>query len=137
WILAGVLPPLLYSAAASMPSLDFRREFTAIGSLSVVLVLVSTLVTGLFFTWAIPGLSLAWGIALGAIVSPTDAVATSIVKKTGVSPRVVTMLEGEGLLNDATALVLLRSAIAATAATVSLGGVAGSFLAALAVAIIV
>ncbi|QGH69747.1 sodium:proton antiporter [Pseudactinotalea sp. HY158] len=134
WILAGVLPPLLYSAAASMPSLDFRREFTAIGSLSVVLVIVSALLTGLFFTWVIPGLSLAWGIALGAIVSPTDAVATSIVKRTGISPRVITMLEGEGLLNDATALVLLRAAIAATAAAVSIVGVAGSFALAVAVA---
>lgn len=127
WILAGVLPPLLYSASVSMPSMDFRREFTAIGGLSVVLVVISSLVLGLFFWWIIPDLSFAWGIALGAIVSPTDAVATSIVKRLGVAPRIVTMLEGESLLNDATALVLLRSAIAGAAASVSLWGVLGSF----------
>src|SRR5699024_345897 len=78
-----------------------------------------------------------WAVALGAIVSPTDAVATSIVKRTGISPRVITMLEGEGLLNDATALVLLRAAIGGAAATVSLVGIADSFLAAVAVAAVV
>ncbi len=54
-------------------------------------------------------------VALGAILSPTDAVATSIVKRLGISRRVVTLLEGESLLNDATALVLLRTMIAAAA----------------------
>ncbi|MDO8189556.1 cation:proton antiporter, partial [Conexibacter sp. CPCC 205706] len=128
WILAGVLPPLLYSAAVSMPAMDFRREFTAISGLSVVLVIVTAVVLGLFFSWVIPDLSLAWGIALGAIVSPTDAVATSIVKRIGVSPRIVAVLEGESLLNDATALVILRTAIAGTAASVSAFGVLGDFL---------
>lgn len=134
WILAGVLPPLLYSASVSMPSLDFRREFTAISELSVVLVVISSLVLGLFFWWLIPDISFAWGVALGAVVSPTDAVATSIVKGLGVSPRVVTMLEGESLLNDATALVLLRTAIAGAAASVSLWGVLGTFAFSIAVA---
>lgn len=127
WILAGVLPPLLYSASVSMPTMNFRREFSAIGSLSVVLVVVSAVLLGLFFAWAIPGVSLWWGIALGAIVSPTDAVATSIVKRVGVSGRVVAVLEGESLLNDATALVLLRTAIAGTAASVTLWGALGRF----------
>lgn len=127
WILAGVLPPLLYSASVSMPSMNFRREFTAIGGLSVLLVIISSVVLGVFFSWAIPGLGLAWGIALGAIVSPTDAVATSIVKRSGVSPRVVAILEGESLLNDATALVLLRAAIAAAAASFALGTVIWTF----------
>ena len=121
WILAGVLPPLLYSASVSMPSMEFRREFGAISGLSIALVVVSSVALGLLFTWIVPGVSLAAGIALGAIVSPTDAVATSIVKRVGVSPRIVTVLEGESLLNDATALVLLRSAIAATAATIASG----------------
>ncbi|PFG31844.1 cation:proton antiporter [Paramicrobacterium agarici] len=134
WILAGVLPPLLYSASVSMPSLDFRREFTAISGLSVALVVVSSIVLGLFFWWVIPGISLAWGIALGAVVSPTDAVATSIVKGLGVSPRIVTMLEGESLLNDATALVMLRTAIAGAAASVSFWGVLGDFAYAILVA---
>nr|WP_281369853.1 cation:proton antiporter [Leifsonia psychrotolerans] len=137
WILAGVLPPLLYSASVSMPAMDFRREFGAIGGLSVVLVVISATVLGLFFAWVIPGIGIWWGIALGAIVSPTDAVATSIVKKVGVTPRVVSILEGEGLLNDATALVLLRTAIAGTAASVSFGGVLGTFVFAVAVAAVI
>jgi len=128
WVLAGVLPPLLYSAAVSMPAMDFRREFRAIGGLSVVLVVVSALVIGWSATLLVPGLPFAWGVALGAVVSPTDAVATSIVARLGVSPRVVAVLEGEGLLNDATALVLLRTAVAGAAASVSLGGVLGEFL---------
>ncbi len=136
-ILGGVLPPLLYSAAVGLPSMDFRRDFTAIGGLSVTLVVISSVLVGLLFRVLIPGIDLATAIALGAIVSPTDAVATSIVKRLGASPRTVTMLEGESLLNDASALVLLRSAIAATAATVSLWEVVGdfAFAAGLAVAI--
>ncbi|WP_144761020.1 sodium:proton antiporter [Curtobacterium sp. 9128] len=135
WILAGVLPPLLYSSAVSMPAMNFRREFGAISGLSVVLVVASSLVLGVFFAWVIPGLGLAWGIALGAIVSPTDAVATSIVKQTSVSRRVIAILDGESLLNDATALVLLRSAIAAGAASFSFWGAVGDFAYAVAVAV--
>ncbi|MBO1737425.1 cation:proton antiporter [Leifsonia sp. TF02-11] len=137
WIIAGVLPPLLYSASVSMPSMNFRREFGAIGGLSVVLVIVSSLLLGVFFAWAIPGLGLGWGVALGAIVSPTDAVATGIVKRAGVSPRVVAILEGESLLNDATALVLLRAAIAAAAvAGFTVGAVTLSFLYSVVVAVV-
>lgn len=137
WILAGVLPPLLYSAAVSMPAMEFRRDFGAISGLSVVLVVVTSVLLGLLFTWLIPGLGLAAGIALGAIVSPTDAVATSIVKRLGVSPRVVAMLDGESLLNDASALVLLRAAIAGMAASVSIWGVAGSFVYSVVVAVLI
>lgn len=137
WILAGVLPPLLYSASVSMPAMEFRREFTAIGGLSVLLVVISAVLLGLVFSWLIPGLGLPAGIALGAIVSPTDAVATAIVKQVGVSPRIVALLEGESLLNDATALVILRSAIAAAAAAVSLWDVLGDFIYAVVVAIII
>ena len=135
WILAGVLPPLLYSSAVSMPTMNFRREFGAISGLSVVLVVASSLVLGLFFAWVVPDLGLAWGIALGAIVSPTDAVATSIVKQTSVSRRVVAILDGESLLNDATALVLLRTAIVAASATFSFWGAVGDFAFAVAVAV--
>lgn len=135
WILAGVLPPLLYSSAVSMPTMNFRREFGAISGLSVVLVVASSLVLGLFFAWVVPDLGLAWGIALGAIVSPTDAVATSIVKQTSVSRRVVAILDGESLLNDATALVLLRTAIVAAGATFSFWGAVGDFAFAVAVAV--
>ncbi|WP_277213591.1 cation:proton antiporter [Isoptericola croceus] len=127
-VLAGVLPALLYAAAASFPAMDFRRDFTAISGMSVLLVVVSAVVIGAVFTAVVPGIGLAAGIALGAIVSPTDAVATSIIKKLGAPQRVVVMLDGEGLLNDATSLVLLRSAIAATAASVSVWSVVGDFL---------
>ena len=134
WIIAGVLPPLLYSAAVSMPTMEFRRDFTAISGLSVVLVLITSVLLGLLFTWLIPDLGLAMGIALGAILSPTDAVATSIVKRLGVSPRVSALLDGESLLNDASALVLLRAAIAGAAASVALWGVVGTFVYSVAVA---
>ncbi|GIG24101.1 cation:proton antiporter [Cellulomonas denverensis] len=128
WILAGVLPPLLYSAAVSMPTMSLRRDFGAVSGLSVLLVVGTSLVLGLFFAWAVPGIDLAWGVALGAIISPTDAVATRIVKNAGASPRVVALLEGEGLLNDASALVVLRTAIAATAVAFSFWHALGTFL---------
>ncbi|WHP18595.1 cation:proton antiporter [Cellulomonas sp. ES6] len=137
WILGGVLPPLLYATSVSMPTMDFRRDLTAISGLSVALVVVTSVVLGLVFSWLIPDVTLATGIALGAVLSPTDAVATSIVRRSGVSPRVVTVLEGESLLNDASALVLLRSAVAATAASVTLWGVVGDFVFAVAVAVVV
>lgn len=126
-ILVGVLPPLLYSSAVSLPALEFRRDFGPIAGLSVLLVVGSAVVLGLFFNAVIPGLGLGLAIALGAILSPTDAVATSIVKRLGISPRVVTMLEGESLLNDATSLVILRSAIAAVAVGLEPGEVLGTF----------
>lgn len=135
WILGVVLPPLLYATSVSMPTMDFRRDLTAISGLSVLLVVVTSVVLGLIFSALIPGVSLATGIALGAVISPTDAVATSIVRRSGVSPRVVTVLEGESLLNDASALVLLRSAIVATAASVSLWDVATDFVFAVVVAV--
>jgi NhaP-type Na+/H+ or K+/H+ antiporter len=136
WILAGVLPPLLYSAAVNVPLVDFRRNLKAISGLSVVLVVVSSVLIGLILSTILPDLSLAAGIALGAVVSPTDAVAaTSIGKRLGMPPRLVSVLEGESLVNDASALVLLRSAIAATAGSVSLWGVIGDFAYAVALAI--
>ena len=135
WILGGLLPPLLFSAAVSIPSMEFRRDLRLISAFSVVLVVVSALVVGVLLTWLIPGLPLALGVAVGAIVSPTDAVATSIVKKAGVSTRLTTVLEGESLLNDATALVLLRSAIAAVGTAVSIWQVGLDFLYAVAVAL--
>lgn len=137
WILEGVLPPLLYSSAVSMPAMNFRREFGAISGLSVILVVGTAMVLGVFFMLVVPGLGFAWGVALGAIVSPTDAVATSIIKQTAVSKRVVAMLDGESLLNDATALVLLRTAIVATAASFSFWGALGTFAWSVAVAVVV
>ncbi|WP_029287179.1 sodium:proton antiporter [Cellulomonas sp. HZM] len=137
WILAGVLPPLLYSAAVSMPTMEFRRDFGTIGGLSVTLVVITSVVLGLIFSWLVPGVGLAMGIALGAVISPTDAVATGIVKRLGATPRVVTVLEGESLLNDASALVILRSAIVAVGASVSLGHVALDFGRSVVIAVLV
>ena len=137
FILAGVLPPLLYSAAVSVPTMEFRRDLRVISGMSVLLVISSAVLMGFFFSWAIPDISLPIGIALGAIVSPTDPVATNIIKRMGVSPRVVTVLEGESMLNDASALVLLRSAIAAAAMTVSLWQVALDFAKSVVFAVII
>ena len=126
-ILIGVLPPLLYSAAVQLPAIEFRRDFGPIAGLSVLLVVISSLLLGVFFWLAIPSVGFPLGVALGAILSPTDAVATSIVKRLGISPRVVTMLEGESLLNDATALVILRTATVAIASGFTFGGAVGAF----------
>ncbi|HEY5787060.1 MAG TPA: sodium:proton antiporter [Microlunatus sp.] len=135
WILGGILPPLLYSSAVNMPAMDFRRDLRIISAFSVLLVIGSAVVIGYVMSRLIPGLDLATGIALGAILSPTDAVATSIVRRAGVAPRLVTVLEGESLLNDASALVLLRSATAATALLT--GSVAADFVWAVVVAVII
>lgn len=129
WILAGVLPLLLYSSAVNVPFTDFRRNLRAITGLSVTLVIVTTVISGLVLVLLLPGLGLAAAIALGAVISPTDAVAaTSIAKRLGLPNRLVAILEGESLVNDASALVLLRSALAATAGTVTLWGVAADFV---------
>lgn len=137
-ILIGLLPPILYSAAINVPVIDFRRNFSSISALSVLLVLVTAFVTGYILYLVFPELSLAAGIAIGAVISPTDAVAaTALGKKLGLPARLVTILEGESLVNDATALVLLRSAIAATAATVSFWGVVSDFAFAVAAALVV
>lgn len=141
-VLAGILPPLLYSAAVQLPAMGFRRDASAISGLSVVLVLVSAVSVGALLSWLL-GVGFWWGVALGAVVSPTDAVATSIVKGLGASPRAVSLLEGEGLLNDATALVLLRTAVAVAAAgtamseSPSVGSAVGDFAWAVAVAVVV
>ncbi len=135
-ILIGLLPPILYSAALNVPVVDFRRNLASISALSVALVIVTAVVTGFILYLLFPRLSLAAGIAIGAVISPTDAVAaTALGKKLGLPPRLVTILEGESLVNDATALVLLRSAVAATAGTVAFWDIAGDFAFAVIVAI--
>jgi NhaP-type Na+/H+ or K+/H+ antiporter len=123
-ILVAILPPLLYSAAINVPIVDFRRNLSSITALSIVLVIVTALGTGVLLFFIFPDLNLGYAIALGAVISPTDAVAaTSLGKKLGLPPRLVTILEGESLVNDATALVMLRSAIAVGAAIT--GGTVG------------
>lgn len=137
WILGGILPPLLYSTAVSTPSMEFRRDFRLISFFSVILVVVSAVLIGLLACALVPGLPLGIGIALGAIISPTDAVATSVIRRAGVSQRIVTVLEGESLLNDASALVLLRSAVAAIGVAISLWQVALEFVWAVAAAVVI
>lgn len=138
FILSGVLPPILYAAAVNIPIVDFRRNVKAITGLSVVLVFVSAFVTGAAFHWLMPQLSLPVAIALGAVVSPPDAVAaTSIGRRIGLPARLISMLHGESLVNDAAALVLLRSALAAAAGAVAFGGVVGSFAYSVAAAIVI
>lgn len=137
-ILEGVLPPLLYATAVSISTINFRRELAPVAVLAVLLVAVSAAVIGAVLTLVVPSLSLAWAVAMGAVLSPTDAVAISIARRLGVSQRIITVLEGEGLLNDATALVVLSSAVAAaTAGTVTVAGVVGDFATAVLVALVV
>lgn len=136
-VLGVILPPLLYSSAANLPAMDFRRDLRTISAFSVLLVVASALVVGVVLNALLPGIGLATAVAVGAVVSPTDAVATSIVRRAGVSPRIVTVLEGESLLNDASALVLLRSAVVATAVTVSVVDVAWDFVVAVTVAVLI
>jgi monovalent cation/hydrogen antiporter len=109
-VLTVVLPPLLYAAARQVPFVDFRRNLRVIVFLAVALVVVSAVLVGIavHLVWAAVPVALA--IALGAVVAPPDAVAaTSLGKRLGLPPRIVTILEGEGLVNDATALVLLTT----------------------------
>lgn len=136
-ILVGVLPPLLYAAAVRLPAVEFRRDLPSISGLAVALVVVSALAVGGFLTLLIPQLGFPLAVALGAVLSPSDAVATSIVKRLGISPRVVTILEGESLINDATALVLLRSAIAAVAGGFAFADTVGTFVWGIVAAVIV
>lgn len=127
-ILLAVLPPLLYAAAVNVPVLDLRRNIGPISALSVVLVIISAVVIGWLLHLIVPAIPLAAAIALGAVVAPTDAVAaTSIGKRVGMPPRLVTILEGESLVNDATSLVLLRTALAAIAGGFSFWHAAGQF----------
>lgn len=113
FVLDVLLPPILYAAAIRLPFVDFRRNLGTIVSLSVVLVLVTAFGTGFALFAVLKDLSLPAGIALGAVLSPPDAVAvTAVGRRLGLPPRILVVLEGEGLVNDATALVLFGSAIA-------------------------
>ncbi|GIE78949.1 Na+/H+ antiporter [Actinoplanes philippinensis] len=113
-ILMFVLPPLLYNAALDSSLLDIRRNIRTVISLSVVLVLITALLVGLGFSLWVAGATLAAGVALGAAVAPPDPVAALAVgRKAGLPGKLITLIQGEGLLNDATALTLLTVAIAA------------------------
>jgi Na+/H+ antiporter len=126
-VLFGLLPPLLYAAAIRTSLIDFRRNLRPIGLLSVGLVIFTTVGVGLV-VWLVLPVELVVGLALGAVVAPPDAVAaTAVARRVGLPRRVITILEGESLVNDATALVCLRTAVAAIGGAVSLGSVVGGF----------
>ena len=130
-VLLGFLPPLLYSAAIRTSIIDFRHNLRPIAYLSVLLVLITALGVGLVTWWLLP-VSFPIALALGAVVAPPDAVAaTSIARSVGLPRRVVTILEGESLVNDATAITCLRVAIAAIGGSFSLVDAGIGFLIAL------
>ena len=108
------LPPLLYIAASSTSIRDVRANTRPIALLAVGLVLFTIGAVAAVAHWAIPGIGWPMALALGAIVAPPDAIAaTAILQRVGAPKRLVTILEGESLLNDATALVAYRLAVAA------------------------
>jgi CPA1 family monovalent cation:H+ antiporter len=108
------LPPILWSAAYFTSLRDFVANFRPIAMLAVGLVLATSAAVAVVARQIIPGLSWPVAFALGAIVSPPDAVATTaIARRLGLPHRLVTILEGESLVNDAIALVLYRAAVAA------------------------
>ena len=111
------LPPLLFADGWLMPLREFVRARRAILTLAIRLVIFTTLAVGLVAWWIVPGLPLAMAFALGAIVSPTDAVAVNaITERLRVPVRLTTVLNGESLMNDATGLVAFKFALAAVVA---------------------
>ena len=109
-----ILPALIYPAALFTSWRDFRRNLRPILLLAIGLVLATTLAVAWIAHSIVPALPWAAAFALGAIVSPPDAVAaTAIIRRLGVPHRIQVILEGESLVNDATALVALQFAIAA------------------------
>ncbi|MET8758190.1 Na+/H+ antiporter [Lentzea sp. NPDC004782] len=114
-ILVLVLPPLLYSAALDSSYLNIRANLRPIGLLAVGLVLFTTLVVGVTAKLVFPDLPFAAALVLGAVVAPPDAVAAvAIGRKLGLQRRAMTLLVGESLINDATALTAFKVAVAAT-----------------------
>jgi Na+/H+ antiporter len=125
------LPPILFGGGYFTSLRDFRRNLRAITLLSVGLVIATTIAVAVAMQVLVPGFGWAPAFALGAIVAPPDAVAaTAIFQRLGVPRRVVTILEGESLVNDATALVAYRFAIiAASTGTFSLSVAGLTFVA--------
>ncbi len=118
FVLVGVLPPLLYIAALETSVPAFRVNLRPILLLAVGLVIFTAVVVGLVIHLLLPSVPLAICLALGAVVAPPDAVAaTAVARRIGLPRRLVTILEGESLLNDATALVLFKVTVAAAIGT--------------------
>lgn len=149
-ILVIVLPPILYQAALLTSWSDFKANIRPIGLLAIGLVIATTLAVGIALKLMVPSVPWAAAFVLGAIISPPDAVAaTTILSRLNIPRHLVTILEGESLVNDASGLVIYKLAIvavltgafsfgdaAAQFALVSIGGiVAGIILAYLFIAI--
>jgi Na+/H+ antiporter len=114
-VLVAVLPPLLYLTAYRTSLRDLRANARAIGILAIGLVVATTVTVALVAHRAVDDMSWSTAFALGAIVAPTDPIAaTSIMHRLGVPRRLVSIVESESLVNDGTALVLLRVAVVAT-----------------------
>ncbi|MEU9164397.1 Na+/H+ antiporter [Streptomyces sp. NPDC048424] len=124
-VLPLLLPPLLYTAAVDSSYLDLRANIRPIALLSVGYVLFATLAVGYAAYLLVPGLSVPVALVLGAVIAPPDAVAaTAIARKLGLPNRVTTILQGESLVNDATAITAYKVALAA-AVGVSAGWAGG------------
>jgi CPA1 family monovalent cation:H+ antiporter len=112
-VLLMILPPLIYSAAVAMSWREFRANLRPIGLLAVGCVVFTTVAVAVAMHYAI-GMPWAVGFVLGAIISPPDIVApAAIARRLGLPHRLLVILEGEGLVNDATALILYRFAVLA------------------------
>ena len=131
-ILTFVIPPLIYSAALNSSLTAIRKNLRTVISLSIGLVLATGVITGVALGLFVPEVGLAAGVTLGAAIAPTDPVAALAVGNGARLPaRLITIIEGEGLLNDATALTLLTVAVTAvTSGGFSFGGAVLHFLAA-------
>ena len=127
-VLLGILPPLIYSAGVAMSWREFRFNLRPITLLAFGCVIFTTCAVAVTVHWLL-GIPLAVAFVLGAIVAPPDVVAPlAIAKRLGLPRRLLVVLEGEGLANDATALILYRFAIAAVSTGLfSLGQAAGTF----------
>src|SRR5919205_211168 len=127
-VLLLVLPPLIYSSAVAMSWREFRFNLRPIGLLAIGCVVFTTVAIAAATHWVL-GLPWPVGFVLGAIVSPPDAVAPlAIARRLEIPRRILVILEGEGLANDATALVLYRFAVVAVSAgTFSLPHAVGVF----------
>jgi Na+/H+ antiporter len=130
FVLLMVLPPIIYSASVAMSWREFRFNLRPISLLAIGCVLFTTIAVAAVSHWLL-GFSWAVGCVLGAIISPPDAVAPlSIARRMQLPRRLLVILEGEGLANDASALILYRFAVAAVSvSTFSLGQAAGMFVA--------
>jgi CPA1 family monovalent cation:H+ antiporter len=127
-VLLMILPPLIYSAAVAMSWREFRANLRPIGLLAVGCVAFTTVAVAVAMHYAM-GMPWAAGFVLGAIISPPDIIAPlAIARRLGLPHRLLVILEGEGLANDATALIMFRFAvIAAVTGTFSLGTAASTF----------